>query len=90
MTSDNQLQTSYDKRGDVLYISRVRIPASRGIEDENGILWRYGSDGAVIGATVMDYCDHWGSHRRVLEAALSNGFHIPESEAKSVLDHVAR
>ncbi len=77
---------TYDRNGDVLYLSTRSDEATRGIEDENGCVWRYDKDGEVIGVTVVDFNDFWTARMPVLAAEMSRRFHIPLPEAQVVLD----
>jgi uncharacterized protein YuzE len=64
----------YDRESDVLYISTRREPAARGIEDKNGIVWRYDRQGELIGATVLDFHDHWFNQGPLLAGEISRHF----------------
>lgn len=77
----------YDRESDVLYITTRREQAARGIEDKNGIVWRYDRRGELIGATVLDFYDHWFDRRSLLAGEISRHFHIPEPQAIVVLQH---
>lgn len=76
----------YDAGSDVLYISTRREAAARGIEDANGIVWRYDGAGALIGATVVDFHDRWVDHTSKLAEEISRHFHIPVPQARGVVD----
>lgn len=87
MSRISSFQVSYDKIADVLYISKRIEPASRGLEDEFGIVWRYGRDGELISATVMDFHDLWSGKKSELADALSGNFHISHPQAEVVVEH---
>lgn len=87
MTDMPSFNVTYDKGSDVLYISARKAPAHRGIEDAQGIVWRYDSDGELIGITVVDFYDRWYSHQPELARKISEGFHIPERQAETVITH---
>jgi uncharacterized protein YuzE len=87
MSRVNSFNVTYDRDGDVLYISKRHVPASRGIEDQHGIVWRYDSEGELIGATVIDFYHRWFGDKDRLAAELSRGFEIPKPQARVVLDH---
>lgn len=87
MANVNSFTVTYDRDGDVLYISKRIVPAVRGIEDKDGIVWRYDRDGELIGVIVVDYHDRWFNKRDHLAAQLSLGFHITPPQARVVLDH---
>jgi uncharacterized protein YuzE len=87
MTDMPSFNVVYDRNSDVLYISSRKEPAQRGIEDSQGIVWRYDGGGELIGITVVDFYDRWYSHRPELARKISQGFDIPESAAMTVIDH---
>lgn len=87
MSNINEFRVLYDRDSDVLYISTRDTAAARGIEDAQGIVWRYDRDGNLIGATVVDYQDHWFKRRRELTSALATKFDIPQLAAERVLQH---
>jgi uncharacterized protein YuzE len=78
---------TYDAGADVLYITRRRDVAVRGIEDENGIVWRYDLVGEVLSATVMDFREIWETKQHELAGELSRGFHIPDNQAEVVISY---
>lgn len=78
---------TYDRDSDVLYISARKVPAYHGIEDAQGIVWRYDRDGELIGITVVDFYDRWYLQRPELARRISEGFRIPQRQAKTVVDH---
>lgn len=78
------LNIAYDSRADVLYISS-RIPAHHGVEDEQGMVWRYDQHGELIGVTILDFFERWYPHRSELAHTLSVAFHIPEMQAKTMV-----
>ena len=87
MKNVSEFRVLYDRDSDVLYISRRDVAAARGVEDVAGIVWRYDSEGELIGATIVDYYDYWGSRSGELTRAIANRFAIPESAAALVLEH---
>jgi uncharacterized protein YuzE len=78
---------AYDRDSDVLYISARKVPAYRGVEDAQGIVWRYDRNGELIGMTVVDFYDRWYSNRPELTRKISAAFDIPELQAETVLNH---
>lgn len=82
------LDASYDPEGDVLYVARSSEVATRAVEDGNGVVWRYGKRGALIGATVLDFREQWGSHKADLAAHLSAHFDMPAADIISILKQV--
>jgi uncharacterized protein YuzE len=87
MPNIHSFNVTYDPRGDVLYISARKIAASRGVEDKFGIVWRYGPDGELIGATIVDFFDLWSDKGEVLAGELARHFGIPEPQALNVVEH---
>lgn len=87
MKNISEFRVLYDRDSDVLYISTRQEPAARGIEDSQGIVWRYDSSGELIGATVIDYYDYWSTKRVELTRAISEKFDIPTQVAETVLQH---
>ena len=87
MAFSQAFSVTYDALTDVLYISNRTAPATRGVEDSEGIVWRYGSDGDLIGATVVDFVDLWAKRSGGLAEQLSAHFKIPHAQALMVLEH---
>jgi uncharacterized protein YuzE len=88
VTEMASFNVTYDQDSDVLYISARRAPAYHGVEDNQGIVWRYDRDGELIGCTIVDFYDRWHLQRPILALKLSEGFNIPEPQAETVLNHV--
>ena len=80
------LDARYDAAGDVLYLGGTGEAATRAIEDASGIVWRYGRDGALIGATVLDFREAWGHRTGDLAATLAARFRMPVREIAALLD----
>jgi len=78
---------AYDARTDVLYISARMEHMSRGMEDPYGIVWRYGADGELIGATIVDFRELWGDRPEALAREIATRFDIPERQALNVVEH---
>jgi Protein of unknown function (DUF2283) len=89
MSNIESLSVVYDRGSDVLYINTRRELAARGIEDRNGIVWRYDRHGRLIGATVLDFRDRWFDQAPLLAGELSRRFHISESQAMVVVERAA-
>lgn len=87
MSDFKSFNVTYDRGSDVLYISSRREPATRGIEDPTGIVWRYDRSGELIGCTIVDYSGLWYTRRRELAGRLSDGFHIPVGQVDAILNH---
>ncbi|MCF6122504.1 MULTISPECIES: DUF2283 domain-containing protein [Mesorhizobium] len=86
MSRISAFEVVYDADSDVLYISRRRDVAARGIEDKSGIVWRYDRSGELIGATVVDFHDLWASRGDELASELSEKFHVPTPQAQVVVN----
>jgi uncharacterized protein YuzE len=82
------LNVRYDRNSDVLYISVRREVATKGVEDRQGIIWRYDREGGLIGATVLDYQGLWEGKGHQLATELSRRFEIPTDEIKHALEAV--
>lgn len=87
MSNVSEFKVLYDRDSDVLYISTRDTAAARGVEDAQGIVWRYDGDGNLIGATVVDYHDYWDVKRSELTKAIASRFEIPQGAAERVLEH---
>ncbi len=80
-------KVTYDSGSDVLYITKRREAAARGVEDARGIVWRYDSAGDLISVVVLDFRELWSNKQNRLAEELSRGFHIPMLQAKSVIKY---
>lgn len=90
MSNIHSFNVTYDRDGDVLYISKRKAPAARGIEDQFGIVWRYDSNGELIGATIVDFYERWYKDKDTLAVRLSREFDITPPQARVVLDHALK
>jgi hypothetical protein len=72
----------------VLYVRNGRETAARGVEDENGIVWRYDGNGTAIGATVVNLRRRWLRREHVLADELSRRLHVPAAKARTAVEHV--
>ena len=79
MNADECLTTAYDEGSDVMYITRGNAAAHRGVEDQNGIVWRYGVNGELVGATVLDFRGVWGNRRAEIAKEISARFGVPQA-----------
>lgn len=84
MGPEAAFDTRYDPGGDVLYILRARAAADRGVEDPQGIVWRY-VGGRLVGATVQDFADFWLPRGEALAQELASHFAIPLPAARGLL-----
>jgi hypothetical protein len=87
MNNLKSFNVTYDRDGDVLYLSVRRDRAARGVEDRNGIVWRYNSSGDLLGATIVDFAYLWNGNRGQIAKAIAKKFEIPTAKAEVVLDH---
>ena len=85
MPEPTPIQTTYDADSDVLYLTRAGAVASRGVEDENGFVWRMGADGALVGLTVLDYRERWAGDRSLLLRDMAERFAITPAQALALL-----
>jgi uncharacterized protein YuzE len=85
MTDPTPIQTTYDADSDVLYLTSSSAIATRGVEDENGFVWRTGGDGALVGLTVLDYRERWAGDLSVLLRDISTRFAIAPEQALALL-----
>jgi uncharacterized protein YuzE len=76
----------YDADSDVLYVRNGRGAAARGMEDENGIVWRYDGEGTIVGATVVDLRRRWLGREHILTDELSRRLRIPATKAKAAVE----
>jgi uncharacterized protein YuzE len=88
MSKVTSFEVTYDAGSDVLYISKKKVPASRGVEDQYGFVWRYDADGNLIGLTVVDFQEFWTGKRSLLTQEMAEHFAISQAQADVVLDHV--
>ena len=90
MRNIREFKIAYDKDADVLYITTPHQPAHRGVEDESGLVWRYGVEGRPLGCTVMDFSEYWyPTRKRLLARELARNLEIPSAQIERVLDHAA-
>jgi hypothetical protein len=80
------LRISYDRGGDVLYLSIRQQPAAKGKEDRPGVIWRYDAKGLAIGVTIIDYLRYWHRKRDQLVDEIVEKLHLPPQEAERALD----
>jgi uncharacterized protein YuzE len=88
MPKSTSFAVSYDSDADVLYISKRRAEAARGLEDKYGFVWRYDGDGKLIGLTVTDFQHFWHSKRDLLAKEIAAHFEISTAHADVVLESV--
>jgi len=64
-------EASYDKAGDVLYITAKENSFSTHTrEDVYGIIWRYNKNNKILGATIIDFKEAWRDKIKALSARL--------------------
>lgn len=93
MTQIGSFTVVYDRNSDVLYITTRRgEPAARGVEDPAGIVWRYDGHNDLIGATVLDFREHWYQESRKpdLVHQLSCRFHVPPGQSTALVESGAQ
>lgn len=87
MSNVQSFQVDYDRASDVLYITQMRSVSTKGVEDRNGIVWRYDVNGTLIGATLTDFFDRWHEDRSNLAIELAERFQISAPQANRVINH---
>jgi uncharacterized protein YuzE len=87
MSKSGSFDVHYDADSDVLYVRTGCEAAARGVEDENGIVWRHESEGAVIGATVVDFRRRWLRREHILADELSRRFRLPAADTRTAIEH---
>lgn len=81
----SNIQPSYDDKGEVLYLTRLAVPAACTQEDNEGWIWRYDGAGRLVGVTILDPKDDWpGSGKRMIEK-LALAFELPEKDIAILL-----
>jgi uncharacterized protein YuzE len=85
MAKAKTFQVTYDAEADVLYITQRSAAAARGVEDEFGIVWRFGEDDEILGATVVDFADRWIGDQTSLASHLSRRFGISALQASGLV-----
>jgi uncharacterized protein YuzE len=86
MTDTGTPRVSYDTGSDVLYIVIRKEAATRGVEDGNGIVWRYGADNSLIGVTIQDFHDMWDGHITLLADEISRRSDLTFDLAKAAIE----
>jgi hypothetical protein len=91
MSTTPSFNVTYDHADDVVYLTTnhglsARGYAARGIEDQDGILWRYDDSGALIGATVVGLRERWSRDQSRLASEISRRFDISGIEARRLVD----
>lgn len=88
MPKSTSFNVTYDAGSDVLYLSVRREAAARADEDQRGIVWRYGSGGELIGATIMDFGELWSETPEVLAQELAARFEMPLAQTTVLVERV--
>src|ERR1700730_17811626 len=71
-----KFDVAYDSDSDVLYLclSNQRKAASKGIEDKDGIVWRFDKKEELFAATIIDFYERWHDNQRKLAVILADRF----------------
>jgi uncharacterized protein YuzE len=85
--SEISFNVTYDRLTDVLYISALKAASTKGVEDKYGIVWRYGADGNLVGATVVDFRELWSEKTENLAKELAWHFEVPTVQALNIIEH---
>lgn len=89
MVKAKTFRVTYDAAADVLYISHLRAPAVRSLEDEKGAVWRYAEDDQLVGVTLADFADIWIDDQPALASELSRRFGITALQAHGLVARAA-
>jgi hypothetical protein len=83
------ITVSYDDAADVLYVRVLEARDTKNIENIAGLVLR--SDPithAPVGATIIDYKEHWLPKKFFLVERLAEFFEIPKQDAERALESV--
>lgn len=84
---NDHFRVRYDSASDVLYITTEAFGPAYGEEDAPGVFWRYlDADGTLVGVTVLDFGSYWKPRLPSLVEQISQHFHVPTKDARSVLE----
>ena len=76
----------YDAAGDVLYVGLSNSEvATKGVEDEGGLILRYGADGKLVGVTALDFTVSLGEQRWLLAERLGRALRLAPSQTDRLL-----
>lgn len=86
MSNKLHFSVSYDDGSDVLYVTSVRLPRTKNMEEEAGLVLRYDpSTHKPVGATILDYKYHWLPQRQHLIERLSTFFGVSFEDANKAI-----
>ncbi len=88
MDSSDDFKGSYDAVSDVLYLQHPGGVAVRGVEDDVGLVWRYGVDGLLLGLTVVDFQGLWSEHASLIASRISKNFDVTADTANEVVARI--
>ena len=86
MQHRSPFQVTYDRKGDVLYLSAEHSAGVEARLGRNGMVWRYDRDGALVGVTVMDFRERWPADRETLTARIAKRLAMPTRQASAMLE----
>jgi hypothetical protein len=87
MTNKRKFEVSYDDIADVLYLTSGKIRYTKNAEDEAGLILRMDlATREPVGATIVDYREHWAPKREHLAARLAGFFRISVKDASNLLN----
>lgn len=84
------LRATYDPSSDVMYLRVGAGGANHATEDERGIVWRYGHEGNLVGATVLDFEDKWSGDRSAFTRELASVLNTLPGEMSIVIESALR
>lgn len=85
MMPSSHLHSSYDRRTDVLYISKRPSSSVRGTEDACGIVWKYDRSGVIMAVLVQDLWDRWRNNVETLTNRVSEGINASPDDVEEMI-----
>ena len=82
----NRIISSYDKSADVLYVRIAPVENVRNIVRDDGLILRYDRASKMpVGATIIDYKEHWSSKRLQLARELADFLGVTPLEVQNAM-----
>lgn len=82
-------KTSYDRRADTFYFTVAVDKPQRYTEDDDGLIWRFSPDGALVGVTVQAYRRLWTGRQSALATKIAKSFRLEPSDVARRLPPIA-
>lgn len=81
-----EVEASYDRDADILYISKNRAETALTEEDDNGLLLRYSlTTDKPCGVTVRSFSAYWANHQDELASEVSNFLSVSSIKVERVI-----